>query len=185
MTRHLSRIATLAAASALLAGALPLASASAATTKHHPKPPPVPTEPTSGACRFAPLEDQTYSTFIGLPHDPKRTPSRGESTVVLDTNQGDIPTTPASEMPCSVASSPTWKARCPPVPPAQAAVTVAPGGMTEARAAMTAPARSARPATLIRCSGAAPSRPSQTACRPRLRPSRKGAARSKQGSQTI
>lgn len=96
MTRPFSRTAALAVTGVVLAGALPLASASAA---------PAPTEPTSGACGFTPLEDQTYSTFVGLPNDPAVTPSRGESGVVLETNHGDIPVVlERSAAPCTVLS---------------------------------------------------------------------------------
>jgi peptidyl-prolyl cis-trans isomerase B (cyclophilin B) len=47
--------------------------------------------PTGGACGYAPLEDQTYSTWTGLPQDPTRTPDRGTLDVTLRTNHGDIP----------------------------------------------------------------------------------------------
>jgi peptidyl-prolyl cis-trans isomerase B (cyclophilin B) len=47
--------------------------------------------PTLGACGYAPLEDQTYSTWTGLPQDPARTPARGTLGFTLQTNHGDIP----------------------------------------------------------------------------------------------
>lgn len=104
MTRSLSRAAAVTIAGGLLATGLPLASAFAAPTGASPTSE-VPTAPTSGACAFAPLEDQTYSTFVGLPSDPARTPSRGESGVVLQTNHGDIPVVLEREKaPCTVLS---------------------------------------------------------------------------------
>ncbi|MDF8263523.1 peptidylprolyl isomerase [Luteipulveratus flavus] len=49
------------------------------------------TAPTKGPCAYTPLEDQTYSTWVGLPKDPAHTPSNGTTKVTLETNQGDIP----------------------------------------------------------------------------------------------
>ncbi|GGB79059.1 peptidylprolyl isomerase [Knoellia flava TL1] len=101
MTRSLARSAVLALAGGLLASALPFAT-SAATAAPSSE---VPTEPTSGACGFTPLEDQTWSTFVGLPQDPARTPSRGTAGVVLETNQGDIPVVlERAKAPCTVLS---------------------------------------------------------------------------------
>jgi len=107
MTRTLVRSAATAFAGAALACSLPLATASAApsssTTAAASKP--VPTAPTKGACGFTPMEDQTYSTFVGLPPDPARTPSHGTSGVVLQTNQGDIPIVlDRAAAPCTVLS---------------------------------------------------------------------------------
>ncbi|CAN7283854.1 peptidylprolyl isomerase [Knoellia sp. LjRoot47] len=101
MTRTLVRSAALAIAGGLLASALPFTAAPALAAP----PNEVPTQPTKGACGFAPLEDQTYSTFVGLPNDPARTPSRGTSGVVLQTNQGDIPVVlERAKAPCTVLS---------------------------------------------------------------------------------
>ncbi|GAB3755413.1 peptidylprolyl isomerase [Microlunatus parietis] len=52
--------------------------------------PPGETEPTQGACGFAPLADQTYSTWVGLPPDPRHTPDRGTIRVTLRTEHGDV-----------------------------------------------------------------------------------------------
>lgn len=91
--------ATATAAALVLATGLGAANATAAPASE------VPTEPTSGACGFAPLADQTYSTFVGLPQDPARTPSRGTSGVVLQTSQGDIPVVlERAKAPCTVLS---------------------------------------------------------------------------------
>lgn len=111
MTRSPRRLAAAALAGGLLASTLPLVSAAGAsaapstaataTTAAQD----VPTEPTKGACGFTPLEDQTYSTFVGLPHDPRRTPSKGTSGVILETNQGDIPIAlERAKAPCTVLS---------------------------------------------------------------------------------
>jgi peptidyl-prolyl cis-trans isomerase B (cyclophilin B) len=64
-----------------------------------------PEEPTTGACAFTPLEDQTYSTWVGLPSDPAHTPDRGKAKVTLKTNQGDIPLVlDRAKAPCAVRS---------------------------------------------------------------------------------
>ena len=104
MTRHLTR--TTSAAAVTLAGALLMAGLTTASAASAAAPgADVPTEPTSGACGFAPLEDQTYSTFVGLPNDPARTPSRGDAGVVLETNHGDIPVVlERAKAPCTVLS---------------------------------------------------------------------------------
>lgn len=61
--------------------------------------------PTTGACAFTPLEDQTYSTWVGLPPDPKKAPTHGKAAVVLQTNQGDIPVVlDKAGAPCTVQS---------------------------------------------------------------------------------
>ena len=104
MTRSSARTAALAIASGLLASALPLTAASASAAPAAPTST-VLTTPTSGACGFTPLEDQTYSTFVGMPNDPARTPSRGTSNVVLETNHGDIPVVlERAKAPCTVLS---------------------------------------------------------------------------------
>ena len=61
--------------------------------------------PTAGPCAYAPLEDQTYSTWAGLPQDPRRTPATGTVKVVLDTDHGDIPLVLDRALaPCTVQS---------------------------------------------------------------------------------
>jgi peptidyl-prolyl cis-trans isomerase B (cyclophilin B) len=61
--------------------------------------------PTRGACGYAPLEDTTYSTWVGLPPDPGRTPDHGAVQVTLKTNHGDIPMVLDRELaPCTVQS---------------------------------------------------------------------------------
>jgi peptidyl-prolyl cis-trans isomerase B (cyclophilin B) len=83
-TSNLTRTRTFAAAAAIAAlAALTPAAASAADSPGD--------GPTKGACGYTPLEDQTYSTWTGLPQDPMQTPSRGEQQVTLQTNHGDIP----------------------------------------------------------------------------------------------
>ena len=96
---------TLAAAVAITAAValVPTASASAGTgADHHPRPP---AGPTKGACAFTPLQDTTYSTFVGLPQDPRHTPDRGTVGVTLQTNRGDIPLVlDRAAAPCTVQS---------------------------------------------------------------------------------
>ncbi|AKU18519.1 hypothetical protein VV02_00995 [Luteipulveratus mongoliensis] len=59
--------------------------------------------PTKGPCAYTPLEDQTYSTWVGLPKDPKHTPSHGWKPITLKTNRGDIPLLlERSKAPCTV-----------------------------------------------------------------------------------
>ena len=87
-TSNLTRMRTLAttaaiAAIAAVAAVMPAASASAADFPGD--------GPTQGPCAYTPLEDQTYSTWTGLPQDPMQTPSRGEQQLTLQTNHGDIP----------------------------------------------------------------------------------------------
>ena len=95
--RTLIALATVAALTAALTAATP-AVASAA-----PQQPP--TSPTSGACGYAPLADQTYSTWTGLPQDPARTPDRGSLGFTLKTNHGDIPVVLDRALaPCTVQS---------------------------------------------------------------------------------
>jgi peptidyl-prolyl cis-trans isomerase B (cyclophilin B) len=61
--------------------------------------------PTLGACGYAPLEDQTYSTWTGLPQEPARTPARGTLGFTLQTNHGDIPVVLDRALaPCTVQS---------------------------------------------------------------------------------
>ncbi|MFC7625037.1 peptidylprolyl isomerase [Microlunatus sp. GCM10028923] len=64
-------------------------SAIAPPAQAEPQPPPG-AEPTQGACGFAQLADQTYSTWVGLPPDPRRTPDRGTMRVTLRTEHGDV-----------------------------------------------------------------------------------------------
>lgn len=93
------------ALSASLALALP-------TAAHAAKPSPdIPSSPTTGACAFTPLADQTYSTFVGMPTDPAHTPDRGTTTMTIRTNHGDIPIVlEKDKAPCAVQSF-TWLAR--------------------------------------------------------------------------
>ncbi len=57
-----------------------------------PAPPPAdPPNSTKGPCKYTETPDDPASRPVGLPRDPKRTPSRGTADVVLKTNQGDIP----------------------------------------------------------------------------------------------
>ena len=97
---------TLAAAVAVTAAValVPTASASAGTD-HLGHPPTTPTGPTHGPCAYTPMEDTTYSTFVGLPKDPRHTPARGTVGVTLQTNRGDIPLVlDRSAAPCTVQS---------------------------------------------------------------------------------
>lgn len=84
-TSNLTRMRTFAAAAAIaaLAAVTPAAAASAADSPGD--------GPTQGPCAYTPLEDQTYSTWTGLPQDPRQTPSSGEQQLTLQTNHGDIP----------------------------------------------------------------------------------------------
>ena len=61
--------------------------------------------PTGGPCAYAPLEDRTYSTWVGLPQDPRHTPATGTQPVTLRTNHGDIPLVLDRDLaPCTVQS---------------------------------------------------------------------------------
>ncbi|MGL5851245.1 MAG: peptidylprolyl isomerase [Phycicoccus sp.] len=61
--------------------------------------------PTDGPCAYTPLEDQTYSTWVGLPRDPARTPDRGKERITLRTNRGEIPLVlDRATAPCTVQS---------------------------------------------------------------------------------
>ncbi|GAB3440302.1 peptidylprolyl isomerase [Phycicoccus ginsengisoli] len=61
--------------------------------------------PTSGPCAYTPLADQTYSTWVGLPQDPRHTPATGTQQVTLRTNHGDIPLVLDRALaPCTVQS---------------------------------------------------------------------------------
>jgi len=100
---------TLAAAVAVTAAValVPTTSASAGTGadgKGH-RPPTMPTQPTQGPCAYTPMQDTTYSTFVGLPQDPRHTPDRGTVGVTLQTNRGDIPLVlDRAAAPCTVQS---------------------------------------------------------------------------------
>lgn len=60
---------------------------------------------TKGACGYSTLEDQTYSTWVGLPQDPAHTPADGTLKLTLETNHGDIPMVlDQSLAPCTVQS---------------------------------------------------------------------------------
>lgn len=90
------RVLAAVATSAALATALPTGAVAADDR---------PDEPTKGACGYAPLEDQTYSTWVGLPSDPAHTPDRGQAKVTLKTNHGDIPLVlDRGKAPCAVRS---------------------------------------------------------------------------------
>lgn len=92
--RSVRALATLAAAGAALVTVLPAAGAAER-----------PDRPTKGACAFTPLADQTYSTWVGLPSDPAKTPDRGRVKVTLKTNHGDIPLIlDRAKAPCAVRS---------------------------------------------------------------------------------
>jgi peptidyl-prolyl cis-trans isomerase B (cyclophilin B) len=69
--------------------ALTVLAPTAASAKPHD--PPTPSQPTAGPCAYTPLEDQTYSTWVGLPQDPRHTPDRGTTSITLRTNHGPIP----------------------------------------------------------------------------------------------
>lgn len=61
--------------------------------------------PTGGPCQYTPLADQTYSTWVGLPPDPRHTPHQGIRGVTLWTSQGPIPIVLNRAMaPCTVQS---------------------------------------------------------------------------------
>ncbi|NNG40947.1 peptidylprolyl isomerase [Flexivirga sp. ID2601S] len=97
---HVWKSATAVSVLALAAAITP-----AATAASHGAKPAVPSTPTSGACAFTPLADQTYSTFVGLPPDPKTATTQGNSTLTLKTNRGDIPLVlDRSAAPCAVRS---------------------------------------------------------------------------------
>jgi peptidyl-prolyl cis-trans isomerase B (cyclophilin B) len=64
-----------------------------------------PSGPKRGACAFTPMEDQTYSTWTGLPPDPTALPTHGPSAITLKTNHGDIPLVlDRAQAPCTVQS---------------------------------------------------------------------------------
>lgn len=88
------------AASTVLAALALLPTSAVASSKHE-----VATEPTHGACAFTPWEDQTYSTWVGLPPDPQHTPERGTVGITLHTDRGDIPLVLDRALaPCTVQS---------------------------------------------------------------------------------
>lgn len=91
-----------AASAAIAAVAVLTPTAATAATTHPTKPP---TGPTKGPCAYTPMEDTTYSTWVGLPQDPRRTPDKGTVRVTLRTNHGDIPMDLDRSMaPCTVQS---------------------------------------------------------------------------------
>jgi peptidyl-prolyl cis-trans isomerase B (cyclophilin B) len=98
----LIRAATSAAAVTLAAGALiafDAGAASAATVS------PAPTNSTHGPCRYTETPDEPAARPVGLPPDPRRTPSRGTVDVVLKTNQGSISLRlNRAQAPCTVQS---------------------------------------------------------------------------------
>ena len=84
---------------------LALATTAAIAPAAQAKPDSPTSAPTTGACAFTPLEDQTYSTWVGLPPDPKNAQTKGNASVVLKTNHGDIPVVlDKAGAPCTVAS---------------------------------------------------------------------------------
>ncbi|QIM21090.1 peptidylprolyl isomerase [Phycicoccus sp. HDW14] len=85
------RPAIAAAASAALLVLAPSAAGAAAPAGGHGHGHGPSQGPTRGPCAYTPLEDRTYSTWVGLPPDPRRTPDRGHVRVTLRTNQGTIP----------------------------------------------------------------------------------------------
>ena len=88
------------AAVALIAGTTAVTAPQASAKPESPA-----SGPTTGACAFTPLEDQTYSTWTGLPPDPKKAQTHGKAAVVLQTNHGDIPVIlDKAGAPCTVAS---------------------------------------------------------------------------------
>lgn len=106
-TRAAAAVVALAATTALAAApsatAVP-APGSSATASAAARPAP-PGGPTTGACGFTPLEDRTYSTWVGLPPDPKKAQTHGKAAVVLQTNRGDIPLVlDKAGAPCTVQS---------------------------------------------------------------------------------
>ena len=68
-----------------------LAPTAASATPHDPPTGPTHSQPTAGPCAYTPLEDQTYSTWVGLPQDPRHTPDHGTVRITLRTDHGDIP----------------------------------------------------------------------------------------------
>ncbi|HET8766568.1 MAG TPA: peptidylprolyl isomerase [Pedococcus sp.] len=90
-------------AAALAAAAL--AVPTAATAAQPPTAAPRPAAATAGPCAYTPLADQTYSTWTGLPQDPRHTPATGTQQVTLQTNHGDIPLVLDRALaPCTVQS---------------------------------------------------------------------------------
>ncbi|MTB70585.1 hypothetical protein GGG17_01050 [Arsenicicoccus sp. MKL-02] len=85
--------------------AAPSATAAPAPASQPASKPAPPSGPTTGACGFTPLEDRTYSTWVGLPPDPKKAQTHGKAAVVLQTNRGDIPLVlDKAGAPCTVQS---------------------------------------------------------------------------------
>lgn len=98
---------TLVAAVAVTAAValVPTTAASAGTAAMSPTATTAPIAPTTGPCAYTPMDDTTYSTFVGVPQDPGHTPDRGTVGVTLQTNRGDIPLVlDRAAAPCTVQS---------------------------------------------------------------------------------
>jgi peptidyl-prolyl cis-trans isomerase B (cyclophilin B) len=62
-------------------------------------------ETTKGPCEYTETPEEPAARPIGLPPDPRKTPSKGTVRVELKTNQGDIPLTlKRAKAPCTVQS---------------------------------------------------------------------------------
>jgi peptidyl-prolyl cis-trans isomerase B (cyclophilin B) len=98
---HRRRFLATAVAATVLAALIPT---TAAASPDHGQPTEQP-GPTKGPCAYTPLEDTTYSTWVGLPPDPRHTPDRGTVRITLRTNHGDIPIVLDRALaPCTVQS---------------------------------------------------------------------------------
>ena len=94
------KLVVVAAALAAAALAVPTAATAAPPPTAAPRP-----AATAGPCAYTPLADQTYSTWTGLPQDPRHTPATGTQQVTLRTNHGDIPLVLDRALaPCTVQS---------------------------------------------------------------------------------
>ncbi|BCJ55044.1 peptidyl-prolyl cis-trans isomerase [Actinoplanes sp. NBRC 14428] len=64
-----------------------------------------PTEPTPGPCAYTPTPEEPAARPVGLPPDPRHTPSVGTVEVLLRTNLGQIPLVlDRAAAPCTVQS---------------------------------------------------------------------------------
>jgi peptidyl-prolyl cis-trans isomerase B (cyclophilin B) len=95
-------IAARAAIAALAVGTLLTGPATpAAANADDPAAPPM----TSGPCRYTVTPDEPAARPVPLPRDPRHTPDRGTTAVVLRTNLGDIPLAlDRAQAPCTVQS---------------------------------------------------------------------------------
>jgi peptidyl-prolyl cis-trans isomerase B (cyclophilin B) len=97
---RIARLATITAAAALL-GTLQAATATAAPTAEHHRPP----GQTHGPCEYTRTPDEPAARPVPLPPDPRHTPDRGTVDVLLRTNLGPIPLVLDREQaPCTVQS---------------------------------------------------------------------------------